>query len=596
MPSHLEPGGHVTRRAGDARLVAASMGIMLETTAERLGNRGGPHRASPDKIPARRLETMRVAGELSIPFTSGILIGIGEIPQERIDALLELHSLAEEHGHVREVIVQNFRAKPRDADGRASGRVLEEHLWSVAVARIVLGPDVHVQALPEPRLRRLSTAPRRGDRRLGRRLARHARPRQSRGAVARCRSPPRGMSLTGTRAGAAPTAVSGARRRPRPLGRSSGRPCDPACRGRLLACPGRSLGTPASPSASCSSSGVTPLRRATGDELGEEELVRLFAARGRERERVFAAADRLRREVCGDDVTYVVTRNVQYTNVCYSLRLRRVLEGQARREPSAGLRTSCRTRKSCKPRCARGLGARRHRGLPPGRDPPVVHAGDYYASVVGAIKAAVPEIHVHAFSALEIWCRARRRSESTSRRMRRGSATSVSARSRERRPRSSTTRCARSSARQGDDRTMARGPCRCASSRALLQRDDDVRPRRATRTGHATCFAREQSRSGGFTSSCRCRSSRWRRRSTPRTRPARPDVRGGDPGPLRRTARPSSRHPEHPGELGEARPDGARQALAGGERPRRDAHERVDLPAPLGRNGGQRCPGRRWRL
>ena len=92
--------------------MSASMGIMLETTAERLGAKGGPHWASPDKVPARRLETIRRAGELGIPFTSGILIGIGETREERIDALLALRALGEEHGHVQEVIVQNFRAKP----------------------------------------------------------------------------------------------------------------------------------------------------------------------------------------------------------------------------------------------------------------------------------------------------------------------------------------------------------------------------------------------------------------------------------------------------------------------------------------------------
>src|SRR5262245_4132557 len=108
---HLNPGLMTRAELEALRPVSVSMGIMLETTAERLAERGGPHWASPDKLPARRLETIRLAGELAIPFTSGILIGIGETREERIDALLALKALGEEHGHVQEVIVQNFRAK-----------------------------------------------------------------------------------------------------------------------------------------------------------------------------------------------------------------------------------------------------------------------------------------------------------------------------------------------------------------------------------------------------------------------------------------------------------------------------------------------------
>ena len=124
------------------------MGIMLETTAERLGAKGGPHWASPDKLPARRLETIRLAGELAIPFTSGILIGIGETREERIDALLALKALGEEHGHVQEVIVQNFRAKPGTRMASHPEPSLDDHLWTIAVARILLGPTWHVQAPP----------------------------------------------------------------------------------------------------------------------------------------------------------------------------------------------------------------------------------------------------------------------------------------------------------------------------------------------------------------------------------------------------------------------------------------------------------------
>jgi FO synthase len=145
---HLNPGVMSRDELASLRPVAASMGIMLETTAARLSARGGPHWASPDKEPARRLETMRLAGELEIPVTSGILVGIGETREERIAALLALRSLATDHGHLREVIVQNFRAKPGTRMAAHPDATLEEHLWSIAVARIVLGPAVHVQAPP----------------------------------------------------------------------------------------------------------------------------------------------------------------------------------------------------------------------------------------------------------------------------------------------------------------------------------------------------------------------------------------------------------------------------------------------------------------
>src|SRR6187200_982676 len=99
---HLNPGVMSRGELEALRPVSASMGIMLETTAERLGAKGGPHWASPDKVPARRLETIRLAGDLRVPFTSGILIGIGETREERIEALLALKTLGEEHGHVQE--------------------------------------------------------------------------------------------------------------------------------------------------------------------------------------------------------------------------------------------------------------------------------------------------------------------------------------------------------------------------------------------------------------------------------------------------------------------------------------------------------------
>ena len=398
---HLNPGVMSREELEMLRPVAASMGIMLESTAERLGVRGGPHWASPDKVPARRLETIRRAGELSIPFTSGILVGIGETREERIDALLALRSLAEEHGHLREVIVQNFRAKPGTRMAEHPDAPLEEHLWSVAVARIVLGPDVHVQAPPNlayddfPLLLDAGIDDWGGVSPI---TLDHVNPEAPWPAVDRlreaCRS--RGLELA-PRLPLYPEHVAD-------LDRWADPAVAPAIR-RVADAHGLAREDHWAPGAPVAVPFVVgrdaaPLEL-TGAELGEEELVRLFAARGRERERVFAAADRLRREMCGDDVTYVVTRNVQYTNVCYFRcgfcafskgKLAENLRGPAYLVPHDEIVRRVREawERGATEVCLQG-------GIHP------AFTGDYYASVVEAINAAVPEIHVHAFSALEIW-------------------------------------------------------------------------------------------------------------------------------------------------------------------------------------------------
>src|SRR5215203_3577032 len=145
---HLNPGVMSREELNALRPVSASMGIMLETVAERLGAKGGPHWASPDKLPARRLETIELAGKLRIPFTSGILIGIGETREERLDALEALAALHARHGHLQEVIVQNFRAKPGTRMASHPEPSLDEHLWTIAAARLLLPEDVSVQAPP----------------------------------------------------------------------------------------------------------------------------------------------------------------------------------------------------------------------------------------------------------------------------------------------------------------------------------------------------------------------------------------------------------------------------------------------------------------
>ena len=398
---HLNPGVMSREELVALRPVAASMGIMLETTAERLAARGGPHWASPDKLPAPRLETMRLAGELSIPFTSGILIGIGETREERLDALLALRSLAEEHGHLREVIVQNFRAKPGTRMADHPDAPLEEHLWSIAVARIVLGPDVHVQAPPNlafddfPLLLDAGIDDWGG---VSPVTADHVNPEAPWPEVERlreaCRS--RGLELAprlplypehvaDLEKWADPAVAPFVRRAADAHGLARE---DRWAPGEPVAVPFLVRRDPA------------PLEL-VGEELGEDELVRLFAARDRERERVLGAADRLRREVCGDDVTYVVTRNIQYTNVCYFRcgfcafskgKLAANLRGPAYLVPDDEIvrRAQEAWERGATEVCLQG-------GIHPS------FTGDYYAGVVRLIKDAVPGMHVHAFSALEVW-------------------------------------------------------------------------------------------------------------------------------------------------------------------------------------------------
>src|SRR3990172_8669316 len=145
---HANPGVLTRDELAHLRTVSVSQGLMLESASGRLCEGGGPHHGSPDKHPAARLETIRLAGELAIPFTSGILIGIGETREERIDALLTIKALGEEHGHVQEVIVQNFRAKPGTRMASHAEPTLDDHLWTIAAARVVLGPSWHIQAPP----------------------------------------------------------------------------------------------------------------------------------------------------------------------------------------------------------------------------------------------------------------------------------------------------------------------------------------------------------------------------------------------------------------------------------------------------------------
>jgi FO synthase len=394
---HLNPGVMTREDVRALRAVSASLGLMLETTSARLAERGGPHFGSPDKAPALRLATLVAAGEERTPFTTGILIGIGETRAERLDALQAIRALSDRYGHVQEVIVQNFRAKPGTRMAAAPEPPLEELLWTIAVARIVLGARAHVQAPPNlsydvfPRLLDAGIDDWGG---VSPVTVDHVNPEAPWPELERLRAATesRGLEL--------------APRLPVYPEWNSGSWLDPGVMPAVLRA-SDALGLAREDRWSPGEAGGVPfvprdaLPVDTRDELGEEELVRLFRARGRERDRVFAAADRLRREVCGDEVTYVVTRNIQYTNVCYFRcgfcafskgKLAANLRGAPYLVPHEEIVRRCEEawERGATEVCLQG-------GIHP------AFTGDYYLSVVRAINAAVPDLHVHAFSALEVW-------------------------------------------------------------------------------------------------------------------------------------------------------------------------------------------------
>jgi FO synthase len=394
---HLNPGVMTREDAARLRRVSASMGLMLETTSDRLFARGGPHFGSPDKAPARRLETLAAAGEERVPFTTGILIGIGESRAERIDALLAIRELAERYGHVQEVIVQNFRAKAGTRMAAAPEPPLDELLWTIAVARILLGPRAHLQAPPNlsyddfPRLLDAGIDDWGG---VSPVTIDHVNPEAPWPELDRLRraTESRGLELA-PRLPVYPEWISGEW-------------VDPGVMPAVLRAsdslglaredgwsPGEDVSIPFVPR------DALPIE--TRAELGEEEIARLFRARGHERDRVLAAADSLRREVCGDEVSYVVTRNIQYTNVCYFRcgfcafskgKLAANLRGAPYFVPHDEIVRRCQEawERGATEVCLQG-------GIHP------AFTGDYYLSVVRTIKEAVPGLHVHAFSALEIW-------------------------------------------------------------------------------------------------------------------------------------------------------------------------------------------------
>jgi FO synthase len=435
---HLNPG--VMTRADIDRLrpVSVSQGIMLESAAERLRRRGGPHFGSPDKDPALRLETIRAAGEAAVPFTSGILIGIGETRRERIESLLALRELHDRYGHLQEIIIQNFRAKPGTRMAQSPEPDLDDHLWTIAVARLIFGPEMNIQAPPNlnpeglaqmiaagindwggvspvtpdhvnperpwPALDRLAERTAAAGKLLVERLAIYP---------AYARAPERwldpALRPTVLRAidgeglarsddwvagsGTAPPFVVAPH--PGPLPASGAREKEGSS--------SRFSGEREGHAQREGEGQLAPIleRAFTGETLSAVDIIRLFRARGDDFAAVCRAADRLRHRVNGDRVSYVVTRNINYTNICY---FRCQFCAFSKGKLSENLRG--RPYDLDLPEIQRRVQEAWERGatevcLQGGIHPE--YTGATYLAICRAIKEAVPEMHIHAFSPLEIW-------------------------------------------------------------------------------------------------------------------------------------------------------------------------------------------------
>jgi FO synthase len=438
---HLNPGLMDEDWLRRLRRVSVSQGIMLETASARLSAAGGPHFGSPDKDPARRLATLEAAGRARVPFTTGILIGIGETRAERIEALLAIREVNERYGHIQEIIIQNFRAKPATRMAQAPEPSLEEHLWTVAVARLIFGAGMNIQAPPNlqpdglgpllaagindwggvspvtpdhvnpeapwPQLARLRQATERAERTLVERLA--AYPEFVTGPPAAAGSTPLGADRLLPLSAAAAPGPSADWLDPALVaptlrladGEGLARP-DHWVPGGLEPPPAAELAPRrAETGAAGPELGAILERAKAGETLAEAEVERLFAARGLEFAAVVAAADRLRRQVVGNTVSYVVNRNINYTNICsYGCKFCAFSKGRHnlghRDKPydldaaEIGRRTLEAWQRGATEVCLQG-------GIRPG------YTGDTYLSIVAAVKAAVPAMHVHAFSPLEIW-------------------------------------------------------------------------------------------------------------------------------------------------------------------------------------------------
>jgi len=408
---HLNPGVMTREDLLLLRPVSASLGLMLESTSLRLAEKGMPHHGSPDKLPAARLETIRLAGELAVPFTTGILIGIGETREERVEALEAIAVLHERYEHIQEVIVQNFRAKPGTKMVSHPEPSLDDLIWTARAAREILPADVHLQVPPNlsyddfPRLLESGIDDWGG---VSPVTIDHVNPEAPWPEIERLRAATEahGFELA-PRLPIYPEFVADLERWADPrVAQEIRKHADASGLAReehwAAGSPGPMPQLRAGNSRPLSPEVAAALAQVSaGAELDEDGVTALFEARGADLGAVLAAADELRREVCGDEVSYVVTRNVNYTNVCYFRcgfcafskgKLAANLRGKPYVVPLEEIVRRAREAwdRGAVEICLQG-------GIHP------AFTGETYLEICSAVKETLPDLHVHAFSALEVW-------------------------------------------------------------------------------------------------------------------------------------------------------------------------------------------------
>jgi len=458
---HLNPGVLTWEELNRLKPVAPSMGMMLETTSRRLfEDRGEAHHGSPDKDPEVRLRVLEDAGRLSVPFTTGLLVGIGEDLTERAETIFALRATSRRFHAVQEVIVQNFRAKPDTAMRHTDDLGLEEYRAAIAVTRLVLGPKARVQAPPNlvdleecralleagvddfggvspltpdhvnperpwpslERLRDLGTAcgfelrarltvhpeyVRAGEPWLDPRLSAHVAALADDDGLARPGVRPTGLPWQEPDADFRPVGRTDLHTGIDTTGRSAERRSDfdavygdwddvaeAASHTSVATAP--DAGTPAA--AATTTAGGAALRAAERDpgRLSDEHALTLMTAEGDLLAEVCRLADDLRREAVGDEVTYVVNRNINFTNVCY-VGCRFCAFAQRRTDADAFSLSL--EQVADRAQEAWDLGASEV-CMQGGIDPEL--PGTAYFDLVAAVKQRVPGMHVHAFSPMEV--------------------------------------------------------------------------------------------------------------------------------------------------------------------------------------------------
>ena len=412
---HLNPGNMTLLEMEKLREYSVSMGIMLESSSERLCGKGGPHFGSPDKQPATRLQTMKNAGKLRIPITTGILIGIGETIEERIQSLLDIKNLHKEYGHIQEVIIQNFIPKENTRMKKHSPASKEDLLWTLSAARIIFGKDMNIQCPPNLNSDYLDQILDCGINDWGGVspiTIDHVNPESPWPQIEQLEkiTNNKGMELV-ERLAIYPEYIEDQSWYDKNLHSGILELSDSSRYGRhdQWRC-GESLSIPASgkhdlwvnKKSSDVSHEIKKIldKSIHGFDLDHDEITKLFHTRGDDYHLVLNHADQLRQKINGDEVTYVITRNINYTNICkYSCHFCAFSKGKTKENlrgkpylinnDEVADRALEAWSKGAHEVCLQG-------GIHPHYD------GYTYIDICKAIKERVPEIHIHAFSPLEV--------------------------------------------------------------------------------------------------------------------------------------------------------------------------------------------------